>query len=124
MNSLSLDTTLESETSSDSKSWRQKQKCSGMSESERKFIPKLRVGTPAGLSASRGTFWGQGAVRGENVGRRERVAMKTKCLSSPGDKEVPSFDNSCQCHTHHTAGRRGRGTQEESVSGGTRSDFQ
>lgn len=36
--------------------------------------------------------------------------MKIKCLSSPGDKEVPSLDSSCQRHTHHTAGPgEGRG---------------
>ena len=52
-------------------------------------------GAPSGVGA-------RGAGSGERKG-----AMKTKCLSSPGDKEVPSLDSSCQRHTHHTAGPGG-----------------
>lgn len=79
-------------------------------------MPKLRVGCSGLGSSIQGHFLGTGCtMRGEEVGRTERVAMKTKCLSSSGDKEMPSFDNSCQCHTHHTASRRGRGAQKESV---------
>lgn len=91
--------------------------------------PKLRLGRRAG-SQHPGAPSGAGvqrALREKKVGWRERVALETKCLSSPGDKEVPSFDNSCHRHTHHTAGSAGEGRGAREQREGLRrdrSDFQ
>lgn len=113
--SLSLDATLARGTSSDS-------------ELEVKSEPlwKSAPGGTAQRSEGRGLgAWQPRAERSRRAG--ERVAMQTECLSSLGDKEVPSFDNSCQRHTHHTAGREGAGgggEPEESVWAGAGPDFQ
>lgn len=74
--------------------------------------PRAKGGVSGLGSSVQGRLLGTGcSARRKVVWRRERGAMKTKCLSSPGDKEVPSSDNSCQCHTHHTAGPEGEGSR-------------